>query len=797
MSRKKKKDALQPQVIYNQESIETRFIKAFTIFFLAALIYIPVMSGGYIYDDDNLLYQNPAILRGRGFTDPEAWRGLASIWLPLEKNVSPDYFPMTLTSFWIEWRLWGNNDPEKTPPWFLNRVGPAGYHTTNILLHAGCAVLLWLVFLRLNIPGAWAAALIWAVHPVCAESVAWISERKNTLSMIFFLWAMLAWLKFRRTGRTRDYCITFFLVLVAMLAKTAIVMVPFVLLLHIWWEEGWSVKLDRRHALLFWGSQLALLLWAASGAVLWVFRLRWHMGDWGAAVAFAIFVTPVAGFIVYKIYQHLGHIWREMLDFEGALFVFVCWCAVGYWLCPLWWPYGLVLFILIATPLFGMLMQAIYRVLTPIWRQVLPFFIMSFVLGVVTTYLQESRAIGAELIPIGGAAERIFGASFALGFYIYKIFVPLHLSLIYPQWHKTTPYILEAIPGILYLAAFIWAWRRRETWGRHFIFAMGFFVIMLVPILGLMKIAYLRLTLVADHFQYTAMVSVIALVVAGLMKARELVEPQMRILFPVVTGAALAYCSWLTWERANIFQDERRVWKDTLTEYPDSWQAHSHMGALYYKDRDYDNAMQQWSESARLAPYLYEVHNNYALVLNAKGEIEKSLEQFNDAVTINPDQFAVRTNYTSALFRAGAREWQMQHFGQASVYFQEAIDQGLQVLKSEKEQNVQEDPGVYEIIGEAYFAMNKLDDAIKYYEEAVKRFKNLTHGRTDPSFEDNLRKALMMKQKELEGPGGGNSEGPTSAPAASGSFSGNAPAGSTNPPAVSPTPATTKGPSPR
>ena len=86
------------------------------------------------------------------------------------------------------------------------------------------------------------------------------------------------------------------------------------------------------------------------------------------------------------------------------------------------------------------------------------------------------------------------------------------------------------IPGVLYAVAFVWAWVRRSTWGRHVIFGLGFFVINLAPILGLMKIAYLRLTLVADHFQYTAMISVIALTVAGLAQLLRM-EPKFK---PVV-----------------------------------------------------------------------------------------------------------------------------------------------------------------------------------------------------------------------------------------------------------------------
>src|SRR2546423_5915961 len=145
---------------------------------LTLLAYLPVLRGGFIWEDDDYVTNN-ANLRSLS--------GLRDVWL--SPRASPQYYPLVHTSFWIEQHLWGLHAP--------------GYHIVNVLLHATAAILLWRVLVLLELPGAFLAACLFAVHPINVESVAWITERKNVLSAVFYFASALGYLRWEQRSRQR------------------------------------------------------------------------------------------------------------------------------------------------------------------------------------------------------------------------------------------------------------------------------------------------------------------------------------------------------------------------------------------------------------------------------------------------------------------------------------------------------------------------------------------------------------------------------------------------------------------
>jgi len=139
-------------------------------------------------------------------------------------GATQQYYPLRHSVFWAEHKLWGD--------------APVGYHVATVVFHLSATFLLVAVLRRLKIPGAFLAAAIFALHPVNVGSVAWITEQKNTVSAVFFLGAMPAYLWFDQDRRPSQYLVALGLFVLGLMAKTVIVTLPGALLVILWWQRG-------------------------------------------------------------------------------------------------------------------------------------------------------------------------------------------------------------------------------------------------------------------------------------------------------------------------------------------------------------------------------------------------------------------------------------------------------------------------------------------------------------------------------------------------------------------------------
>ncbi len=311
---------------------------------LVAVSYFPALQAGFVWDDV-IFSEEPVIHR---------WSGLWNIWFsPADIRNEGHYWPIVYTSFWLEHKLWG--------------LAPLGYHVVNLLLHWINCVLVWRLLCRCAVPGAWAVAAVFAVHPLHVESVAWVIERKDLLSAFFYLTGAMMWMRFVETPAWRRYAAALALFAAALLCKSMAVTLPAALLVWHWWQRDRVTSTDllrlapffavglviatadylfyaSREPLalgysfvervliafralwfyvgkLLWPADLAVIypLWdiragdplawayalaaAAVPALLWLGRHRSGRGPMAAALFYALTLSPVLGFVDYGYMQ--------------------------------------------------------------------------------------------------------------------------------------------------------------------------------------------------------------------------------------------------------------------------------------------------------------------------------------------------------------------------------------------------------------------------------------------------------------------------------------------------------------
>lgn len=536
-------------------TMQNILIRAAVIMLAGLWIYSPAYHGDWLWDDDVLLTANPTVQSG-------TLAGLLKIWFNPD---GLDYFPLSYSLMWLQCQFFG--------------AASTGYHITTILLHIASGLLLWTLLERMRIPGAWAAALAFTIHPVCVESVAWVSETKNTLSLVLFLASCIFWVSQDETEagphRERLYLASLAFFLLAMFAKTSVVAMPVLTLLYAWWKRGSVTMQDAVRAA--------------------------------------------------------------------------------------------------------------------------PLFLISLVLGIVTIQYQWGRAIGIEQLPVGGVASRIAIAGMAILFYLVTIIWPVNLLPIYPRWDVDPPKAWQFLPWLAIGGAAWWLWaNRREPWARHTILALGFFLLMIAPVLGFVDISYMRITWVADHFLYLPMIGPLVLIVAGVATSLDSCQGRSRTAFTAMAGGIMFFLAVNSFFYAIAWMDEEHLWEHTLAHNHDAWQAHNRLGAKKLNQGDLEAAYYHFRNSSRLRPDLGETKNNLGLVLMRKGRTDEAIRSFEEALqaspkllqirlnlaeaygqaqrytaardmyasllAVDPNNIVIRTNYAFALFKTGAKEKAAEEF---------------------------------------------------------------------------------------------------------------------------------------
>ena len=317
------------------------WLLGFCLIGITLIAYGQTWHAGFIWDDESHLTQNPCIIGPLGLK--EIWTSTQAV-----------YYPLVLTTFWILHKFFGLN--------------PSPYHMLNVLMHAGSAALLWRVLRQLNVRGAWLGAALWALHPVIVQSVAWVTELKNTQSCLFYLLSILCFLKMdaNETGdRVRwwrhGWALLFFVL--AIMSKPSTVMLPGVLALCVWWRRGrirwrdianlipfvlisalasaWTIWEQKFHSgasgaewAQTWPDRLIIAgraIWFYLGKLLWPHPLifiypRWDISSSHLMAYLPLLVALAALFALWLIRRK----WKRPVFFATAYFVISLFPVLGF-----------------------------------------------------------------------------------------------------------------------------------------------------------------------------------------------------------------------------------------------------------------------------------------------------------------------------------------------------------------------------------------------------------------------------------------------------------------------------------
>ncbi len=215
------------------DAIQSVLLRIALIIAAALWVYAPAFHGDWLWDDDWYITNNPLLRTGAG---------LASFWF--HPGIWVEYYPIQETLLWLEWHLFDSDT--------------LGYHLVTLALHIVDALLVWRLLAKLGLRKAWLGGLIFAVHPACVDSVAWIVETKNTLSLLPFLLALCAWIDYEERKAPLDYARALLLFTAAMLCKMTVSPFPALILLYAWWKRGRIASADVRASVPFFAVALIL-----------------------------------------------------------------------------------------------------------------------------------------------------------------------------------------------------------------------------------------------------------------------------------------------------------------------------------------------------------------------------------------------------------------------------------------------------------------------------------------------------------------------------------------------------------
>jgi tetratricopeptide (TPR) repeat protein len=648
---------------------------------LAMMVHAPVLRNGFIWDDDDHVTQNPAM---------SASGGLARIWTSLSGS---RYYPLTLTTFWAQRRLWG--------------LEPLPYHAVNLALHALNAALLLALLRRLEVTGAWVVAALWAVHPVNVESVAWVAELKNLQSGLFFVLSLLCWLQFESQQSRGWYAVSVAAFAAALASKPSTVVLPAVLLLLAWRQRGGVSRTDLRRT-------LPLFALAAGVAVLTILEQRGHVArapqDWSLTTAERLILAGrLPWFYAWKLVWPADLMfvyprWRLNADSLLSLLPWAGMAAVGFTL----WQYrhkswgraaafGLGYFVVALLPVLGF------------------FDIFYFRYSFVADHFQYLASIGllALAVAAGGGLVRS-----RAGRMVATVVVLAGLGVL--SWRRASVFRDDET---------LW----RDTLARNpsaFIAHNN---------LGLILSAAGQHEQAEKHFRealaikpdYLEAHTSLGSVLIELGRYAE-AEQELRMALRLKPDYSKAhYALGKLCYRSNRWELAKQHYGQAIRFEPGLAAAHYDLGCLWQQQGQRDLAAACYNNALRIQPDYVDARNNLANLLASQGKLSEAIEQYQRALTVAPNSGLLHYNL-------GLRLMELRRADDAIRHFQQAVD----LMPSLPEAHLQ--------LARACAESGRIEEA----RATLRRALALARSKNDTNFAARLVSLAALYQKQQTSPVG-------------------------------------------
>jgi len=535
------------------------------------LVYQPVWYAGYIWDDDRHLTASPYIIGPLG---------LKEIWTPSAGL----FYPLVLTTFWLEHALWG--------------LAPLGYHLVSVALHAAGGVALWRVLRALLVPGAWLGAALWALHPLQVESAAWVSETKNTQSGLFYLLAILFFIKWLRRAENPGggrwyYPLTLFFSALAMTSKSSTVVLPAVLGLCAWWVEGkwrWRHLIRLFPIFLMSLASIAITVWPAPAEMAIAdpqFTRTWpeRMAASGDAIWFYLgkLIWPHPLITIYPRWIIDATQWTSYVRLLAVIIVLVIfWLKRDTWSRP--WLFASAYFLVALSPFLGLIDQTFWR------------------FSLVEDHLQYLAGIG-PLALAGAGLDRV--------------------GQIFPDKPWLKPGLYAAPLLVLGLLSWdrAWAYESEET--------------LWTDTLAKNPNAWIAHNNLGNVLLQRGNVD-------GAMDEFE----QALALYPRYEMAYLGLGNGLV--QLGHMDEAAVAYQKALEIDPVLAKARNNLGNIYLQEGRLDDAIDQYRVATNAAPYYPQAHNNLGNALLQKGRVDEAIDEYRKALAIKPDFAQARSNLAAA-----------------------------------------------------------------------------------------------------------------------------------------------------